>query len=297
MFLKTNKIFFLFLLSFFALFSEAAKISQVKNSKVMIDLEEDEARVNQEFNILNSKNKKIGYGRILQVKNGKAVGLLSSGNPTGNEKIKLLTKKKKSDYDDEDNSYRDPVLFRANSKRLSGVIGTLNNSMTTKQSDGVNPTPNVENVSMSGSSIGFTAVIDWPMNHWFTFRGTAGYEPFKASGAAQRNVCQNLTTTNCTAEINYLSAGGYARAEFFKLNGLFWGAVGGTFKVPMSKSATALKEDDIKFTTTYGFATGYDFFINTKNFIPFSLEQQYFLKSDTVDASIFMIRIGFGVNY
>lgn len=300
MFLKTSNL----LISLTLLFSShsyAAKISQVKNNKALIDLEDEYASINQEFTILNSKKKKIGTGKFLQIKNGKAVGLITSGTPAGSEKIKIVFKS--SDEDDEDSEVsqsvtrKDPVLFRANNKRFSGSITTLNNTMITKQSDGTLPAANVEDVSMSGSAIGFTGVIDWPMNRLMTFRGSVGYEPFKATGTAVNLVCSSLTTRECNAEINYLSTGAYARFEILKANGLLWAAIGGTFKFPMTKNSTALKESDIKLTTTYGFAIGYDLFIDTKHFIPISYEQQSFLKSDTVSASITMLRAGFGVNY
>jgi hypothetical protein len=167
------------------------------------------------------------------------------------------------------------------------------NSMTAKEADGSSPTPNVEDVSMKGTSLGVTGVLDQPISNWFTLRGTAGYEPFKATGTATFLSCSG--TTNCTAEMGYLSIGGYARFEIYRANALMiWGGLGGDMKYPISKSTSALKSDDLKLTATYGGAIGADYFISNKNFIPFSIEQQIFMPSDTVKANALVVRVGYG---
>lgn len=277
--------------------TQAAKVVQAKNGKVLIDLEGEKADVNQTGVLVNADNKRVAIVQITQVKNGKAIATVTKGQTQGNEKVTLIIPKVADTNTAPADTAGGNQVYRTNAKKMSVVLSMMSNSMTTKQTDGVAPTPSTEDVGMKGSTFGITGVVDWPVTPSLIVRGTGGYEPFKASGTASSNKCNNLTSTNCTADITYLSAGAYARYDFTKSRTQFWGALGGTFKLPLSKSTTALKQDDIKMTMTYGLAGGMDFFISNKNFIPVSLEQQFFLKSDTVSASIMMIRVGYGQTF
>lgn len=281
----------------------AAQVIQVKNNKVMIDTQDEPLEVGQEFYLLNTDSKKVGLVQISVVKNGKAIGIVTKGKSGGDETLELKAGSKASskiseDVEDADSGNSSTKTYRYGSKKLSLVLNLITNSMTAKESDGASPTPHIEDVSMTGSSFGLTGVLDSPVNSWFTFRGTVGYEPFKASGTANYTGCDSATSTNCTAEMTYLSVGAYGRFDFYKSNALLaWGAIGGTTKLPISKSSTALKTDDIKITATYGLAIGVDYFMTHKMFIPFSIEQQTFMPSDTVKASVMMIRAGVGMAY
>lgn len=277
---------------------QAAKVIQSKNDKVLIDLEGENASPNQNAVLINSENKRVAIVQILQVKNGKAIATVTKGQTQGNETVTLIVPKSA------DTSAAAPAetsspnqVYRTNSKKMSVLLSMMSNTMSTKQSDGGSPTPLTEDVGMKDSTFGITGAVDWPVSPVFILRGTLGYEPFKASGTASSNKCDNLSSTSCTADISYLSAGGYARYDFTKSRAQFWGGLGGTLKFPISKTSTALKQDDIKMTMTYGLAGGIDFFLSNKTFVPVSIEQQFFLKSDTVSASIMMIRVGYGQTF
>lgn len=270
--------------------AHAAKVVQAKNGKVLIDLEGESASPNQNAVLINADNKRVAIVQITQVKNGKAIGTVTKGQTQGNEKATLIVPK------GGDAGAGGNQVYRTTSKKMSVLLSLMSNSMTTKQSDGA-VAPTTEDVSMKGSTFGVTGAVDWPVTPAIVLRATLGYEPFKASGTASSNKCADLTSTNCSADITYLSAGGYARYDFNKSRTQFWAALGGTLKFPMSKTTTALKQDDIKMTMTYGLAGGMDFFLSNKTFIPVSLEQQFFLKSDTVSASIMMIRVGYGQSF
>ncbi|MBC7464968.1 MAG: hypothetical protein H7256_03160 [Bdellovibrio sp.] len=289
------------LISLLALPAFSAQVTQVKSNKVMIDNQGDDLQVGQEYYLVNGETKKVGLVQISIVKNGKAIAVITKGKSAGKESLQLnpgSTAAISEDVDPVVASDASPgKVYRYGSKKVSVVLNLFSNSMTAKEADKTSPTPNIEDVSMKGSSFGITGVLDMPLNGWFTLRGTAGYEPFKASGTAYNPTsCDNQSSANCTAEMTYLSFGAYGRFDFYKSKAILgWGAVGGTMKLPMSKTSTALKTDDIKMTATYGFALGMDYFINHKYFIPVSIEQQVFMPSDTVKASIMAIRFGVGM--
>ncbi len=279
----------------------AAKVLQLKNGKVLIDLEGDTATPNQQGVLINADNKRVAIVLISQVKNGKAIGMITKGQAQGTESVKLIIPKDAASGSSGPAESASPAnqVFRTKAKKMSLVASLMSNSMTTKQSTN-DTVPIFEDVDMKGSTFGLTGIVDWPVGPSFDIRGTFGYEPFKTTGTAVRNVCDMFSgtpSTNCTADITYLSAGGYGRYNFNQSRAQFWAALGGTLKFPMAKSTTALKPDDIKMTMTYGLAAGLDYFISNKSFIPVSLEQQMFLKSDTVSASVLFIRLGYGQTF
>ena len=272
----------------------AAKVVQIKNGKVLIDLEGETANPNQMGVLINAANKRVAIVQISQVKNGKAIGSITKGQAQGNEKVTLITPKGGGDAATPDASASSNQVYRTNSKKWSVTASLMSNTMTTKQAD---QNSVQEDVGMKGSTFGLTGVVDYPTIPNIDLRLTFGYEPFKATGTAVRNSCANGTSTDCTADITYLSGGGYARYNMTQSKMQFWAGLGGTLKFPIGKSTTALKEEDIKMTMTYGLAAGLDYFISNKTFIPVSLEQQYFLKSDTVSASIMFFRVGYGQTF
>lgn len=205
-----------------------------------------------------------------------------------------------SDENIEDNispdsfSKRTRNVYRLNSTKVSGLLTIGMNNMITKQSDGLNPTPNTEDVPLKGNSFGLTGAMDYPFNSWLILRGTLGYEPFVVAGTSTLFACNNLSSRDCNANISYLSAGGFARFNLTKSRFQTWAAVGGTAKFPISKTTTALRADDIKMTMTFGLGGGFDYFITNKTFIPASLEYQMFQSSETVTANMILIRAGYG---
>ncbi len=296
MFLKNLKLTLITLL-FFTMSAHAARVTQAKNNKVMIDLEGESASPQQNVILMNAQNKKVAIGQILQVKNGKAVATITKGKSAGNETVRLAGGAASNGSQDVvagRSTDQGHAFVRKDARRISGVLNFMNNSMAVLVNDGANPPIN-ETVAMAGTTFGLTGIIDWPLYKKLSFRGTLGYEPFKATGTARRRSCANISSTECSADITYISGGGYARYDFYQSQLLFWGALGADAKFPMAKSTTALSPDDIQLTTTFGLATGIDYFIDHKFFVPASLEYQMFMKSATVDANIIMVRIGFGM--
>ena len=292
------KIFSLILvILFFSGQSHAVKIIQTKGNKVLLDLEDENVVVDQRIYLLNAANKKIAIATVTQSKNGRAIAIINKGKTDGAVSVELVATSisaEASPVEGGPGQTGTKGVYRLSSTKISALLTVATNNMSTKQADGTQPTPNQEDVPLKGSSVGLTGAIDYPFSSWLILRGTFGYEPFNVTGTSRFLSCDNLTSKNCNAAINYLSAGGYVRFDLTKSRALVWVAGGGTTKFPMSKTTTALKADDIKMTFTFAGAIGLDYFINNKNFIPASLEYQLFQSSDTVTANIILLRIGYG---
>ena len=303
MFIKLIPLLVFLFLIHVSIAARAARVVKIKNQTILIDLENDSLAVGQNILLINAKNMKVAIAKVTQVKNRKALAQISKGASQGNEVVKALllslapasgsatTPKVPTAVG---RKALAPESTSASAKKISILATLISNSMTTKQFDSPLPSANPENVSLTGTTVGFTGAIDLPVLASFDFRGTLGYEPFKAAATSVANVCDSFSTTNCTVEINYLSIGSYFKYNLNQGPVRFWGALGGTFKFPLSKTSTALKVDEIKAIVNYGATLGADYYFNERQYIPLSIEQQFFLKTETVSSSIMMIRIGFG---
>lgn len=286
--------------------ADAARILQNKDSRVLVELEDGESAFSaQKFYLLNSDGKKVALGSVTQVKNNRAILNIEKGKYVAGARVEFVAAVAgggiSADVDESTGEAAAPLaprgVYRISGVKYSTVFTLTANTMVTKQTDGSNPVPNTEDVNLKGSGIGLTGIMDYPFNDWLTLRGTLGYEPFNASGSSRFLVCDGLTSTDCNAYINYLSAGGYLRFDLTKSRSLMWVGLGGTLKQPLSKKTTALLAEDIKLTMTLAAAFGLDYFISNKTFIPVSLEYQMFQNSDTVSANLIMLRAGYGWSF
>lgn len=150
---------------------------------------------------------------------------------------------------------------------------------------------------MKGTSYGLGASVDLSTNEFLSWKGSVGYESLKVSDADSNVYCPTGSSSVCSVNINYVSLGLAARFNINQNSTQFWLGLGLNLKQPLSKKASALSEDDIKATSTYGLLAGVDIAISPRSFIPLSLEQQYFFKSDSVQSEILLFRIGFGKRF
>ncbi len=302
----------------------AAIVTQIKGSKVLIDNDDAEILPDQEFYVVDKKNKKTGsLIKIISVRGEKSIAIITRGNILPGQSllpkpfVKPEPMKTENTYDEvapiskaempqENKDTQESTdseedlspVYRNNGKRIGVLVNMMFNTMSAKESDGVAPTPSTENVGMAGVSIGVTGTIDYPLKPWLEFRGTAGFEPFIVSNTASINGCDNTTSRFCSTNINYLTAGGYGRLNLYQKKIInLWAGLGINLRYPITKSSTAVRTSDLNLTTSYGLVGGGEYFITHKEFVPFSIEQQFFRSSDTVTASFFSFRVGYGLSY
>ncbi len=287
-----NKISVLFILMSFLInsYAEAASLMQIKNQKTLIDLEGHDASVDEVYDVVGAAGKS-GQVKIVQVKNGKAIGQIISGSVAVGQKLRTnlnvqsvpRTARKKD------------IVIRHDLMQFSILGKLMMNTITTKQADN-NALPRTETVTMNGTNIGVTAALDYPLSSQYTFRGQFGLEPVVVKGTAQYQSCNGRTSTDCNVSINYLAGAGYLRYDFIKSQNTLWGAIGGTVKFPMSKSSTALVSGDINMANTLGLMFGYDYNFDNKTYIPATFEYHYsFNTSESVPAiNQIALQLGYG---
>lgn len=304
----------------FSLSALAAEVTAVKNGKVMVNLQGAEVHAGDEFFLIDSAtHKKIGIIRIKQTKNDRAVADVIKGRgATGNTlqakassagtsaaKTNATAKSDTSRQqetlsrattpDEEASAFdkaRDMSFLRTlkNSYGFLGQYGMDSMKPTIKENPAINP---AEQPELKGAGLGAGGFYEWVLTRNITLRGLGMLEQYNVTGQTSKNVgCKG--TTNCSANITYLS--GYALAKYYFTTNQIrtWAGLGGGFLIAMSKSATALDENQIATNQVLTVSAGGEYQLNRKNFIPFSVEYVYFPPSDTVTASAILFRVGYG---
>ncbi len=280
----------------------AGSIQQIKNGKVLIALEGTPAQVGEQFFALNENNKKTAILEITAVKGDRAVAKITKGTtktadtilskgvgPSTSTKSAAPVEKIASES----------TFIRHDLKKLAVNIKASTDMISTLQQDSTNPTPQKETVDMKGSNIGVNVTMGIPLSKTLSIQGFAGYEMLKVAGTALRNVCDGKTTTDCNADISYLTVGALARLTYASNNLEYWAGAGIGFKQPISKKSTALTLDNISLANTAIVALGLDYHLSNTKFIPVSFEyHKSFNESETVPVISHMgVQIGFGILY
>ncbi len=259
--------------------AQAATLMQIKNQKTLISLEGLDATVGEVYDVVGASGKS-GQIKIVQVKNNKAIAQVLNGSVAVGQKLRT-----NSSVQAPSKSIRKKdIVIRHDLMQISVLGKLMMNTFVTKQAD-ANAIPRTETVTMNGTNFGATGALDYPLSSQYTFRGQVGIESIAVKGTAQYLSCNGKTSTDCNVNINYLVGGGFLRYDFIKSENVVWGAIGGTLKMPISKSSTALRNDDINMANTLGLMFGYDYNFDNKTFIPMTFEYHYsFNTSETVPA-------------
>ncbi len=263
--------------------AQAYKVLEIRNNKILVDLE---GQILERGDYLKTLPGAEFQGRaiVITIRPGQAIGKLQDGNFTVGEQVERIK--------------ADPK-FNEEAIKVSLQFKYLNNGISIKQRDNSFPTPNSETVTMTGSSVGGFAVIDWPTD-WFLLRGSLGMEPVEVKGTARFNSCSSKTSTNCTVDINYIAASAAIRYDYYRKNRLVtWVAAGSGIKFPLNKSSTSLNKGAIGIANSILVSTGADYLITKKYFIPVGMEYHYSLNySEKVPViSQFALHAGIGMEF
>lgn len=278
----------------------AATVQQVKNNKVLINLEGTVAEVGDHFYILDESKKKTGLIEITALKTDKAVALITKGKVKPNDT--LVSQKNGASTTPSHTNPESKTLtsfLRFDLKKIAVNLKLSSDVISTLQQDNSSPYPNKETVDLKGTNIGLNATLGLPVNKNLSIQGYAGYEMLKISGTALRNVCNGKISKDCNADISYLSFGALGRWNFVSNHFQYWIGAGVGFKQPLTKKSTALTLENITLANSGIAALGLDYHLNNKMFIPASFEyHKSFNESDSVPLISHMnLQIGLGLLY
>lgn len=261
----------------------AADITKVKGDKALINLDGLEATEGDVFFAIDSNGKKKGLIKIDKVKGDKAIASISKGKAQVG--WTLAKRAAKGDITPSSRRSRSSVSS-TNTMFIGGMLGLGRDSAEVSLDSG-------QVASLSGMGLSFKGFFDYKLFPNIWFRGFAGIENFNGEG---QSIC-GTGGTKCDVKIMYITFDFWGRYVFSEKDFRPWLGGGFTLLFPMSKSSTAIVENSITTTSTYGVGGGADWFISPTSFIPMSVEYQLFPSSAQAKASIIAGRIGYGMSF
>lgn len=280
--------------------AKASEVTQVKENKVLIQIDTDDVQQNQEYFLVNGAGKKIGLVQITQVKNSKAIGTIIKGK--ANPGLKLQAKSANSNGGPQkraakDNSQEPRDSAPTASTKVKNSWGFLvGYSMQTMSASFRGGTPIQDySLNMTGSNLSYFGFFNYAYTPNLIIEASGGLFPLNVATTITDPACIG-TTTNCTVNINYLDGALLAKYYFpIKLKHKFWVGGGMDFLMPSSKTTTVLSEADIGFNQMFRFGFGTDLFvIGKKSFIPIQFDYTMFPPSAGVSSSTINLRFGYG---
>ncbi|MNT24019.1 hypothetical protein D3C72_1594680 [compost metagenome] len=148
--------------------------------------------------------------------------------------------------------------------------------------------------SMKGNGFGAGGFYDYVFTPDMVGHASAMLEQFNSTGSASTAACKG--TTNCEVNITYLSLYGLGKYYFTKDKLRWWGGGGMGYLLALSKSSTALNESKISANQVLTLAFGGDYQMSRHNYIPFSIEYNYFWPSADVTANQIILKAGWAWN-
>ncbi|MDG0817450.1 hypothetical protein [Bdellovibrio svalbardensis] len=294
--------------------SFAASVTQVKNQKVLINLEGDDVLEGDEFFLLNPAGKKTAIIRVKQVKNGKAladilkgkadVGFTLQAKASSAAGAAAVARSAEAEATSEpaikeeapSKANRDTGYLR-NLKDSYGLLGEyIMNTMNVNVKNTATTPALTDTPVLKGTSFGVGGFYDYIATPDIAIQVAAFLEQIQASGTATIPGCSGGTSTDCNVNITYGSLYGMGKYYLTQNRYRIWAGVGGGFLLALSKSATALNESQIATNQIVTFSVGTDIQMGRKNYIPVSLQYNYFPPSDTVKASSIVIKAGWAWN-
>lgn len=278
--------------------SFAQTIKQVKDGKVLVELASGfSVNKDEEFFVMNEKNKRSALIKITQVKGSKALGSIVKGTAQIGHTIAPRKAAKTAGLKASESTApaEGPSFLRFDKMKLGINLKMMMNAISAKQTDNTN----VETVAMKGSNLGLSVNLDMPLAGRLFARAEAGLEMLDVKGTAAFNSCDGKTSKDCNAKINYLTLGAAGRYNLTQSAFNLFVIGGGLIKIPLSKKSTSLDESKIEMANSIFAGTGFDYHLNNKSYIPVGFEYHMSLnKSDTVPVIDQMnFTIGYGMMF
>lgn len=271
----------LFLLMSFS-FAHGVNILNVKNRKVLVDLQEEDIKVGDKFIARDDSGKAKALIEITQVKNKKAIAVVIKGQV---EKTFLLTKKNAATSNPEQIADSNSLLKENAS--WGAMLGLSSDSMTVKPIA-------TSSANMSGSSFSLNGFYQREIDGNVSARFAGGYHAFTASGSSSSVSCSGT----CSVDISYLGVEALVHYSFLKKTNFdFWGGGGLGFLFAINKSSNVLKTDKITTSQTILVSLGSDWNLSPKTYIPIQFDYVLFPDNSTSSANQMVLKIGYGKRF
>lgn len=278
--------------------SQAAEVGKASKTQAIIHLNGDSVEVGKTYFVIDpSTLKKKAQIKILKISGDKAKAAILKGKASQGFQLVLknsTNSKNSSSEDSSEDSASEDSGSQMSSKTLRsswGILGSyIMNAMSAKRT----ASSVTSATNMTGSTFGLGAFYNYAFTSNMSLKFSGAYEQMQATGTIANPPGCGTGGTSCDATITYLS--GYGHINYYIAPGAFspFLGVGFGFLFPMSKSSTALNADKISMNQVINLAVGMDIKMGRDAYLPLIFEYNYFSPSDTVTASMMMLKAGWG---
>jgi outer membrane protein W len=289
--MRTFTMFAALFLFTFSVFAGAAEIVKIKGASALIELKGDAAAPGDQF-YATSDGKRRAILQITKVKGDKAIGHISKGKAQVGMTLepRVASAGHRAGGGHSASGLTGKMFW-------GGMVGFAQDSANVKvlwQLPAANVGDTKEVASLNGTGYSALGLFDYGFTPNFWVRGLAGLESFNITGSS---VCGTGNKSTCDAKINYVSASATARWLFMTGNYRPWAGLGLGVMFPMTKSSTAFDAASISSTQVILFEGGLDWQINSRMYVPISLEYGLLPKSTQVEAHWVELRVGLAVPF
>lgn len=279
-------------------FAQAGVVKKVakKGSKKLVLIKLDGESVQKKDILLAEKNgRPTGLIYVMKTKGNMAYGVIAKGKVQVGATTKPYNKKKTAkkskhmapvDRKQKKGTFKN--FLYGDDVFYSVMFGSASNTMSVKDTSG-------DKSDVTGSGMNFKFNYDYPLLESIWVRAGIGYHDFAAENSTSTCGDDSLP---CASTIKYLVMDLTGRLMFS--TGAFrpWvGVILGAY-VPLSQDdTTAVKQESVTNTSTYGAALGFDWKINNNWMIPIQAEYNVFPASPNVTANTIAYRLGLGYSF
>lgn len=263
--------------------AQAINILNIKNRKVLVDLQEEDIKVGDKFIARDESGKAKALLEITQVKNKKAIAFIVKGKV---EKTFTLSKRDEAPATNSEQIADSNSMLKQNAS-WGAMVGLSSDSMTVKPSA-------TSSANLTGSSFSLKGFYQREIDGNVSARLAGGYHAFTASGSSSSVSCSGT----CSVDIGYLGVEAIVSYTFAKYKSFdFWAGGGLGFLFAINKSSNVLKTDKITTSQTIVVSLGSDWSLSPKTYIPIQFDYVLFPDNSTSSANQMVLKIGYGKRF
>lgn len=273
--------------------SEAARVSKIKGTQVLIDNEDPSIELNdgdKYYVVVDGKKKAIV--QVVKTKGRKAIAKIIKGTPTVNGEI-ISPKGQSREGANGAQAASDQGSKSSNKNSLfnqlsMGVMAGLSmDTQSVQATDSVTST--TESISMTGIGYSFKIFADVPVSGNWGLGARLGGEQFSVSGTS--------TAGTVKTSIVYGTGDLLLRYAFSKGHLVPFAHIGLGLHLPMSKTSDTLDVQKISTTTVFFAGGGLNYDLNKKYYFTSLIEYGMFPPSTDVTTSLIAVRLGVGYRF
>lgn len=271
------------------------KVANKGNKKLVLIQLEGESVKKKDILLVEKNGRPMGLVYVMKAKPNMAYGVLAKGKVVVGATTRPYKKKsakagtKKQDRTQQKGTFKNFIF--GDDVFYSVMFGSAMNTMTVKDTNG-------NKTDVEGSGVNFKFSYDYPLLESIWVRASIGYHDFAGEGPEGVECGSGSSSALCQSTIKYLVMDLTGRLMLWTGDYRPWvGVILGAY-VPLSQDeTTAVKQESVTNTSTYGVALGFDWRINKNWMIPLQAEYNLFPASPNVTANTITYRLGVGYSF